>query len=288
MLLPTILSQRLTTADTGRFDFTNVPDQVRMEMLVAQMDGSELFKDDNGNFIDVCEWKGVECGEGEDVGIIHWGAESVITMRDANSTPGSEETAWISPGGSIELDWIPPGVEEFCAVGQMLHGTLRTDRLPRVLLKLSLSGNELTGRFETSSLPEEIFFVDVSVNAMEGSIALHTLPATLVYFSVAENKFSGSIEWMGLPTSLRYLYLHSNAFLGSIDFRGLPKEMKELEMQNNAFMGLNTVVLEDWGSHCKIKLDRKAYHKLGGPHDKYLVRVEDRGRLVHFERLKEE
>jgi len=166
---------------TGRLDYGNMSDQLRMEKLVENIDNREMFMkrrflkkvfgNKNVEYKDFCIWRGVQCDdEGVSVLEINWFNKSLK--------------------GTMDLSWIPPTVTYFELGANKIRGTLDTAQLPRNLKTISLYSNEFSGAVDWETLPPYIEYLSLSNNKLEGNVNLHVPPSSLTYIGVRNNKFS--------------------------------------------------------------------------------------------------
>ena len=47
-------------------------DQILMELMTQKVNNKEVFMDDDGEYLDVCQWRGVDCDEDSNVIKIIW------------------------------------------------------------------------------------------------------------------------------------------------------------------------------------------------------------------------
>ena len=203
----------LLCADYGlhRADFTNFSDQTLMERIATDLSAEtqEQFQDSSGDFIDVCEWEGIECDADARVVAIEW-----------------EEIDWVH--GEICIDALPPLLRELnvsknlFSIDDWLVGTLSTETLPHDLELCNLSNNKFHGEVNFSSFPEKLREVDLSMNQFVGEADLTRLPPHLKALNIGYNVFRRTIQLNALPRNLRDFDIESNKFEGSVEFKGLP------------------------------------------------------------------
>jgi len=182
-------------AKIGRAEFGCMSDQVRMEVMVQDINDKAFILDEDGEFKPVCECRSVECDEHDNVIKIKWSSFSNENIR--------------LQGGNFNL-WIPPYVIDFSCYGQNLLGTLSTIKLPRPLVDFSIGRNKFSGTLDLSELP-----------------------LNLLYFNLFTNLFEGTLDLTQLPPSIEDVYLNNNKFEGTIDINKLPRSLKELELRKN-------------------------------------------------------
>ena len=186
-------------SDLGRCDTESLSDQIRMEVLVADLSDEfkDFFQDGTGKFLDVCEWDGVECNAYGEVVDILW--------YDTGSP------------GTVHLQLLPKHMQlfEMCSNGH---------------------NKEMTGTLETSTLPDKISLMKLTHHSLHGTVDLTILPASLIDFSIMANKFSGVVNLMSLPAEMRTLALDCNCFTGSLCIGNIGK-LEVLSISNNLLSG---------------------------------------------------
>jgi len=178
----------------GKVEYGTMSDQILMELMIVKVNNNNQFMDDDGEFLDVCQWRGVKCDDKNNVIEINWGYNSNINLN----------------GGAINLSWMPPFVREFNCFYQNLNGTIDTVKLPQCLETLSLSGNMFSGTIDLTQLPKSLERISAYRNHLQGSVDLTQLPTSIKGLYLPNNKLSGSINISHLPHSLKWLYLDNN------------------------------------------------------------------------------
>jgi len=162
------------TSNIGRCDYSLMCDEQRVEKLVEGLEDTSRFKDHDGEYLHVCDWKGVTCDDAGSVIKIDW--DNIIGTYHLK--------------GSMELAWIPPTVTHFDIANNKISGSINTAMLPRTLKYLYVDG---CGNFS-------------------GTINWTELPTTLINFWLTSNKFHGCINFDVLPISMRKMYTVYNKF----------------------------------------------------------------------------
>ena len=202
----------------GRLDYDSLSDQARMEIFVSLMSQSaqEKFQDANGNFLDVCEWYGVECdaeGNVKEFRIIIW-------EEDENGP---------------NLDYIPPHVRFFSLNGSKVCN-LNPVMLPLTLVEFKIGGTTfrngidlkdfarsnleelkmekcgLQGTCDTSQLPESLMMLNLTANKLHGSLVLDCLPRRMTVFLASANNFGGKLLIDNLPPDMSKIHVMQNKF----------------------------------------------------------------------------
>ena len=207
----------------GRFNFESVSDQTLMEMLVDIESGQMInFKEENGEFKDVCAWEIVECRDDRVTAVIFSNADY--------------------SQGQFPFNLIPPLTTRVVIEDSRLRGTLNTSHLPLNLTEFNVDWNQLHGFIDFRSFPRGLQDINISRNAFEGSLALSDLPDALIALVASMNKFSGEISMNDLPTSMEKLLLGRNKLTGSINIERLPKGMNCIDFNQNSFTGVFTLL----------------------------------------------
>uniref|UniRef100_A0A7S4NWK7 Leucine-rich repeat protein n=1 Tax=Paramoeba aestuarina TaxID=180227 RepID=A0A7S4NWK7_9EUKA len=218
---PTVLS---------RPDKNAMPQQTLLELLVANFDDKNAFRDADGYFDDIKNWRGVSLNDAGDVTAIDWEEE------DAGYV-------YPKPGGSIDLSWIPSTVRDFDIPQLTLQGTIDTFELPRKLRDIDVSRNLFTGTLETGGLPRDLRSIYVGHNQLTGTLDIQGLPRGLKTLSASKNSFSGPIVFSDLPETLHYCMLSNNSFSGFLDMSVLPENIKTFIIDANAFETPNVLIV---------------------------------------------
>ena len=220
MLTLTAFTPLLTVDPSlGRLDYESLSDQALMEMLIdgLQADHKALFQDANGNFQDVCEWKGITC------------TDDRVTSIDMPYIYFDEK--------QFPFEFVPPHVTEFFANMKDLHGTLDASQLPLDLRYLSISDNVLHGSVDIGAFPRKMKTLLIERNIFSGSLSLSDLPPSLLHFDASNNQIIGEISLNALPPAMMDLRLNGNKLRGTIVVENLPRTMRYLFLQRNAFQG---------------------------------------------------
>ena len=203
----------------GRLDYHSLSDQALMEMIIDQREDTyvEQYLDDNGNYIDVCEWKEVTCTD-----------ERVTKVRLIYSKFTDKQ---------FPFDFLPPCVSFFEADLRNLHGTLDTALLRTTLVEISVSDNALHGSFILKTVPRDIERMYIAGNNFSGSLTLSDIPEKVIAFEANNNEFVGEISLNDLPPQMEELELSVNKLCGSLSIGALPTSMREIRLNSNEFSG---------------------------------------------------
>ena len=205
----------------GRLDFQTLTTQAKMEILIAGLSSTsrQTYCDASGNYKDVCEWKGVECTDGNVTGI-QW-AESI-----RNICFDLEE---------IYLDYLPETIQEFNVENCRYKGTLQMAFLP--LHFFSVSCNNLKGSLDLAAMPPQMVHFDVLLNEFSGSVLLNALPESLQHLQIGGNDFHGEIHFEALPQSCEFVSTYKTQLSGNLNFAGMPRALKVLKTRKSRFSG---------------------------------------------------
>ena len=174
----------------GRVDYRLFSDQTLMEMLLDGLadQTKKRYQDDEGMYLDVCEWSCIKCDDDKRV---------IRIERDSESLTGS-----------IELRYVPPKVK-------------------RLVLSSIING-QLIGSVDLTHLPDGMQTLFLDNNQLTGEIDLANLPHGMNELSLKSNKLTGEVELTHLPAGMKGLYLQNNQLTGEIDLTNLPQGMKYL------------------------------------------------------------
>ena len=203
----------------GRFDYSSLSDQARMEMLIEGMkkEEKEDYLDENGSFRHVCEWVDVECTDDRVT-------EVAFLFKYFDETP-------------FPFRYIPPSVTKFEAENDNLRGTLDACVLPGDMRWFSAAYNRLHGPLDLKAFPRTLTNIRIGHNLLSGGLVLAELPPSLEIFDVTGNEFSGELNLNSLPPALEGLWVGTNALTGSINIERLPKAIEIIDLRENSFSG---------------------------------------------------
>ena len=186
-------------ANLGRVDITMLSDQNLVELLVEGFndEAKKRYQDENGDFLEVCQWPRFRCDD--DGRVIHIESWNEIQIS-----------------GTIDLRYLPPKCEYTKFEALNLSGTLDTTLLPSCMTFFNIEQNDFHGSVDFNVLPRRMKSFDVSFNRFTGSVALDRLPDTLEYLHIFDNHFSGTLCLTKLPQALHNLAIMDNAFTGNL------------------------------------------------------------------------
>ena len=209
----------LYTADDhslGKIDYSLMPPQAKLEIVVDGLRCVDVFKDCDGSFLDFNEWNGI------------------FTDRKGMPTRIDWEAIAIhQEGGTIQLDWLPETIQEFLCSLNGVRGTVTTKMLPLELQVFDVHTNALSGKFAIEDSPRGLTSIIINDNEFEGSLTLLSLPPKLEHLCASANKFSGSLDLGSLPQTLETLFLDDNAFYGGITLENIPSKMMYMNFKGN-------------------------------------------------------
>ena len=220
----------------GRVDYSLLSDQTLMEMLLEGFDDEtkKTYKDNDGMYLDICEWLGIEFDD--DGGVIQ-------IYIDSHTINGSLKLCYVPPKvnvlminswgknqlrGSVDLTQLPCGMEELYLYNNQLTGVVDLTQLPSSMETLGLHNNQLTGVVDLTQLPGEMTILWLHNNQLTGAIDLTHLPERMESLYLRNNQLSGAIDLTQLPGEMKTLWLNNNQLSGEIDLTQLPGEMKTL------------------------------------------------------------
>ena len=205
----------------GRANISNMSDQARMELLVADIQNISALKNNHGDFLDIKEWHGVDLDSS--------GSVQRIDLQEMDGI--------IGPGGSIDLQWIPLQTKCFQIVALQLAGSLDSYVLPRSLEDFVVLYNALAGEIEWKGFPTNLQNLNIAGNHFAGSVSFEDVPRGLTVLNVSSNRFVGRLDWKALPRSLQHLSVAVNAFQGTITFEELPESLAYFDASQAQFSG---------------------------------------------------
>ena len=255
------------SAGLGRLNYESMSQQALMEMVFSGIKNQEIFQDEHGNFLEVCEWPGVDCnadGEVEQINFDSTGGgplpEGTAHLEFIPNTANTIRLDRTALHGTVDFGILPPKLENFFIFGNKFrgefrsfdgfsclgtlvisgnnfHGSVDASALPRTLMGLSIDSNDLHGSLELEKLPRELEWLRASRNKLEGTLDFSSLPERLKNLFLGENKFHGSVDLTHLPGSLEKISIYKNLFTGEIDTIRLPKSLQLLGAGSNALSG---------------------------------------------------
>ena len=125
----------------GRVDYSLFSDQTLMEMFIDGFDdkSKKRYQDDEGIYLDVCEWTRIKCDEEKSV---------VEIAMDCHSIRGS-----------LALLYVPPkvnGISNNSFTRGELNGSVDLTHLPDRMEFFDLHNNQLTGEIDLTRLPDSM------------------------------------------------------------------------------------------------------------------------------------
>ena len=220
MTTPFVLTSLFDNESLGRIDYSSIPPQVQMELVVNDIDKKDPFYDASGNFSNVDEWPGVYSSESGDVVRIDWCIGLNIDLGRS---------------GTVRLRWLPPTLESVKIRHGHLCGELETTLLPTGLECLLVVDNQLGGTFHVAGLPQKLTELDISTNHFEGSLDIPSLPTGIRRFAAHKNRFTGSLDLRVLPEAIEEFIVSENSFTGTVDLRAIPRSLRMICLEENDF-----------------------------------------------------
>ena len=212
------LSLQSVDPSLGRLDYDSLSDQALMEIFCSPLElHTKLLQDENGHFLDVCEWQNVVCTDGR-----------VTRIRMNN---------WIYTEKPATFEYIPPLVTHFEAEQCFMRGTLDTRVLPAHLIEFDVYKSLLRGTVDFRGFPRGLQDISISYNSFCGSCSLVDLPNSTSHLYAGNNQFSGEISLNQLPSTLEILLLDNNKLHGSVVLKNLPQALLYLDLSGNDFTG---------------------------------------------------
>ena len=243
IVLPLFLS--ITADPLGRPDFATLTDQARLELLFDGLHDADKrqVQDDDGFFLEVCEWPSIQCDEQQNVTAVSVGDFAHI--------------------GTLNLSFMPPHMHKFevsnrvQSAGEKLRGTLEASELSQVLHTLHIERQAFNGTVDIPRLPRGLIQLNLTSNCFTGSCDLRSLPPGLINCYLRDNLFSGIVQLDSLPSTLLTLDIARCAFSGQLSFVGLSENLNELVLSNNAFCG--DFVLVGRGCRLRVNAERTSF-----------------------------
>ena len=208
----------------GKPDAHFLSDQIRMELLAtALIDKGGVstpkppFFDADGGFLDMCDWDGVLCKDGE-VKKINW-----------------QQEEWLTGVETFFFEHLPRSLRALELSYNDFNSSVPLTAIPDQVSELYLNDCSFTGTTNLEKLPRDIRHLWFSTNNFEGSLALEALPPGVVSFYAQYNSYSGSINLEVLPASMTILMLSNNKLSGSLCFSKLPADMFQFDINRNNF-----------------------------------------------------
>ena len=211
----------------GRVDCSLLSDQTLMELLFEGVDEEtkKRYQDNDGIYLDVCEWSCIKCDD----------HERVIEIRADNC----------DISGFIQLSYVPPKVKVLnissLFIDGKLTGSVDLAHLPKQMKELDIYGNQFTGEIDLTHLPDGMNCLYLQNNQLTGEVDLTHLPDGIEILALDNNKLSGEIDLTQLPGKMEYLHFHNNQLSGSLVLKKLPSEMRSINAEDNNFNAVAVV-----------------------------------------------
>ena len=230
----------------------NMSDQAIMELFVEKYPKSfqRRFKNKDGEFKDVCKWKGITCNGRRQVTHLSLGERGLpqisasATNIDLHPLPQHLKEFHVlslygktKNIGRLDVSALPENLESFQVMYQTLIGSVDFRRLPTHLWGLYVCDCGLSGSVDLTALPKTMNEFTIKENPYTGRLFLHCLPQSLVLFNAEACSFIGDISLSHLPEKLESLSISRNKLSGSVHLEKLPRAMLELFLSGNNFSG---------------------------------------------------
>ena len=217
----------LLASDTcaGRVDYGSLPDQARMEMLIADLHGKffdKSVKMRDGSYTDWETWSFVFAN----------GFKNTFVLRMNEMYHGRI-------GGSLALEFLPETCTEIHFVNCMdLFGTFETSDLHNSLSVIEIENCSFSGTFDMRELPTNLVNLEIrEVVEFRGTCDLTELPVGMRSLIITYTSMSGSISLAHLPQYLTHLDLSFNQFSGDIILINIPSPLERVDLQCNNLRG---------------------------------------------------
>ena len=270
------LSLLFTAADIEgiqRFNQDSVSDQILMELLVSDLTVPKkrlkafqtYFKDIQGDYRDVCTWKGVKCDADERVNAIRFEWKLLGTLNFQNVPPMVESLIFVNSDfdGSVDTSELPSGLKKLMLSVTTLSGTFAMESLPNSLTEMNIPQNKFSGSCNLTSLPSGMQSLRARANCFTGSFTLQHLPASLEFLDLSENQLTGSLCIDGLPPNMQALNVSLNQLSGELRVIAVPESLKTLRVYRNALSG-TAVVGAAVFSRCNAEADEPLFFDASG------------------------
>ena len=266
MLIHTLLN--IDIPSIGRCNINDLSQQTRMELLVANIHNLSKIHNADGDFLDISQWQGVELDNNGNVIEIGFESEQDYDLFDSAEETDTTDDCVIGPGGTPDLQWIPPEATHVRFQSLRLTGSIEAAALHRNLIDLNLSFNSLTGTIAWESLPRAMESLDLRYNDLEGQLQTGKLPQSMRYLSISSNRFSGSLDLRLLPEHIIVFEASRTNFSGRIDLSKLPSTMDRLSLNQNRFAQPTLTVGKISIERTRISLDKDKFGDIVDPEGK--------------------
>ncbi|KNH06387.1 leucine-rich repeat protein [Perkinsela sp. CCAP 1560/4] len=146
-------------------------EQNRMEMLLEGLENVDMFRLNSPDqfYKFYFEWPGVETVASA-VAAVYWGKFHL--------------------GGSIDLGFLPAGIDSVWLNDNDLQGTLDTWALPRGIEFMTIENNHFKGTISWRMLPDRMSFLNIQNNEFHGEVQIPLVPDAMQTLYIAKNLFS--------------------------------------------------------------------------------------------------
>ena len=228
----------------GRLEYENLTDQARMEIFIKGLgeEAKELYQDEHGSYIDVCEWDCVECDD-----------DDVIVVKLVEK----------DPKGQVDITFVPPSVKIVRITKFHQKGKINTALLPSALEEFSINCNAYDGSVDLTTLPSVLISFYASWNAFTGSCDLTSLPHELNWLDLSHNKFSGEVSFDSLPPHIRSINISTNAISGVFRLLNPPEQLLQVTAYRTHLSGtavvnrITSVLVSIMGTNIEALVDEE-------------------------------
>ena len=236
-----IFSTCLLTHDPlGRVNLENLSQQQRMELLIQGLSdcAKQAFRDENGDFLPVCEWMNIDCNMDGKV-------EGIMLKHNAGNlnldfTPPTVRLIDLKSDHSLGVNSVnnlPESIEVLLLNHVCIDEPMKIASLPRALQFCTLEACALQGTCDFTAFPDKLENFRMPRNECHGNVRLDALPASIYELNISFNEFSGELNLEHLPSGLAILILRDNAFTGSIVMLHPPGGIGLIDLQENQLSG---------------------------------------------------
>lgn len=202
----------------GRFDAQSMSDQTLLELFVSEFKHRQRFVDNEGEFKDIADIRGIQCSPEGHITVLDFGGHS----------PPFD--------GVLNFCYFPPQLRKARLWENRLTGEFVAARIPSSTTVLFLGRNMLKGSIAIADLSDSMVYLSVFQNLLSGTLCFDSLPKNLIALDVSDNKLFGSLDLTGITKELGY---DLEDEIADIAWREEPIEntVVYLDFRVNAFVG---------------------------------------------------
>ena len=202
-------------AHLGRLEYSTMPQQALMELVVRDLPDRDAFEDENDHFYDINEWEGVICDDKMHVTAIRWASRMF--------------------NGVLDLQWLPRTLIVFDVTSNAFCGSVESRLLPQALNHFILTDNGFMGSIDLTRLPRSILCFILTDNVFSGTLNFSRLPSSLISLDVSRNEFSGILDLSAID---RPMMLTDFGAEPELDYAGgTPERELYVDFSDNFFAG---------------------------------------------------